>query len=79
MPGPLTNEQLKQRLELCRDFGVASYEETPEGGVKFTLGRVVEQVKVEAPVLTDAERHARQQLEMRRITVAHNPAARGKY
>lgn len=79
MPGPLTNEQLKQRLELCREFGVASYEESPDGGVKITLGRVVDQVRVDAPVLTQEERNARRNVEFRKVAMAHNPVAASRY
>jgi hypothetical protein len=81
MPGPitLTKEQLRERLELFREFGVSSYEEDGAGGVKLTLGPAVRTVEVDAPVLTVAEKQARQQAEMRRITLAHNPAAAAKH
>lgn len=71
----LTNKDLEARLKLCRDFGVASYEETADGAFKFTLGpRIVE--KAEREPLTDAEKVARRQEEFRRVATMHTRGGR---
>lgn len=70
----LTTDELRARLELCRDFGVAQYEETAEG-FKFTLGpRVV--VKDPPEPLTVEEARARKEAEFRRMATAHNRGTR---
>lgn len=72
---PLTTKDLKARLELCRDFGVAQYEETPDGGFKFLLGPRVVTMPAPEP-LTAEEARARKEAEFRRVATMHNRGGR---
>jgi hypothetical protein len=77
MPRKSTAE-LKERLELCREFGVLSYSET-DAGFSFQLGPAPLNLATFRPaeeVLTDAERAARRTKEFRRVATLHNPASR---
>lgn len=72
---PLTNAQLKARLELCRDFGVAAYEESADG-VKFTLApRSGER---EGQTVSPEELAARKAAEFRRVATLHSSGGRGR-
>ena len=76
MPRKSTAE-LKERLELCREFGVLAYSET-EAGFSFQLGPAPLTVATFKPeeVLTVEERNARRTKEFRRVATLHNPASR---
>lgn len=72
----LTNAELKQRLELCREFGVLAYSET-EAGFSFQLGPIgVAPVRIVESPLTKEEAAARRTAEFRRVATMHNPGAR---
>lgn len=76
-----TIDELKKRLELCREFGVVVYQETDKG-FSFQLGPQPLGPSLAAitggndEVLTVEERNARRLKEFRRVATMHNPAAR---
>jgi len=70
----LTTKELKAKLDLCREYGVSSYEETADG-LRLTFGpRIVERPAAEP--ITDEEKFARRQAEFRRVATMHTRGGR---
>jgi len=71
---PLTTEELKARLDLCREYGVAVFEEGANG-VRFTLmPRAADRAQPEP--LSEGEAAERRKAEFRRVATLHSRGGR---